>query len=341
MSRGVVTEAYRRLIEDGQLAGRGRAGTRVVAAPRRACAAAMVAGPGRATAAIPPRPGAPPGSPRPPGARAVPTVTRPAPAVFERRSAAARRARDRPVARACPTWPRSRAPPGCVPSARCSSDLSPASFGYGDPRGAPAFRVAVANWLARNRGIRVGPDEVIVVAGVAQALALLADRLRAGGHRPRSRSRTRARSGARQQLQSWGLATPPVPVDARGLRVDELRAERRAGRHAHPGAPVPDRRGARRRAAARAAAVGPRRRADHRGRLRRRAPLRPAARPCPARRAARARSATRAASPSCSRPALRVGWLLVPPRLARGRRGGQAGRPTSATPSCRSSCWPS
>ncbi|HEX9354095.1 MAG TPA: winged helix-turn-helix domain-containing protein, partial [Streptosporangiaceae bacterium] len=33
VSRGVVTEAYRRLAEDGQLAGRGRAGTRVVAAP--------------------------------------------------------------------------------------------------------------------------------------------------------------------------------------------------------------------------------------------------------------------------------------------------------------------
>ena len=33
VSRGVVTEAYQRLIEDGQLAGRGRAGTRVVAAP--------------------------------------------------------------------------------------------------------------------------------------------------------------------------------------------------------------------------------------------------------------------------------------------------------------------
>ncbi|MCW2910223.1 MAG: GntR family transcriptional regulator, partial [Actinomycetia bacterium] len=33
MSRGVVTEAYRRLAEDGQLAGRGRAGTQVVAAP--------------------------------------------------------------------------------------------------------------------------------------------------------------------------------------------------------------------------------------------------------------------------------------------------------------------
>jgi len=102
-------------------------------------------------------------------------------------------------------------------------ELSPPSFGYGDPRGAPAFRLAVANWLARNRGGRVPPDEVIVVAGVAQALALLARTLRAAGlssvavEDPGS-------LGARQQLQNWQLDTPPVPVDDCGLQVDQLRA---------------------------------------------------------------------------------------------------------------------
>ncbi|WP_396454520.1 GntR family transcriptional regulator, partial [Actinomadura sp.] len=33
VSRGVVTEAYQRLVDDGHIAGRGRAGTVVVAAP--------------------------------------------------------------------------------------------------------------------------------------------------------------------------------------------------------------------------------------------------------------------------------------------------------------------
>src|SRR5260370_38710077 len=33
VARGVVTEAYQRLIQDGQLAGRGRAGREAVAAP--------------------------------------------------------------------------------------------------------------------------------------------------------------------------------------------------------------------------------------------------------------------------------------------------------------------
>lgn len=42
VSRGVVTEAYQRLIEDGHAAGRGRAGTVVVAAPVAAPAPAQI-----------------------------------------------------------------------------------------------------------------------------------------------------------------------------------------------------------------------------------------------------------------------------------------------------------
>lgn len=40
------------------------------------------------------------------------------------------------------------------------------------------MRLALANWLARTRGIRVDPGEVIIVAGVAQALGLFARFLR-------------------------------------------------------------------------------------------------------------------------------------------------------------------
>ncbi len=103
--------------------------------------------------------------------------------------------------------------------------LSPSSFGYGDPRGAPPFRLAVSNWLwPCNRGIRGERlDEVIVVAGVAQALALLARTLRASGL-PSVAVEDPGSLGARQQLQSWQLDTVPVPVDDRGLQVDQLRA---------------------------------------------------------------------------------------------------------------------
>ena len=102
------------------------------------------------------------------------------------------------------------------------AESSASDLAYGDPRGSPAFRVAVARWLGRNRGIQVDPAEVIIVAGVAQALALLARVLGADGisciavEDPGS-------LGAREQLRAWGVDTPPVLVDDAGLVVKELR----------------------------------------------------------------------------------------------------------------------
>ncbi len=103
------------------------------------------------------------------------------------------------------------------------AELSAEQLGYGDPRGAPPLRRAVAEWLARMRGVRVEPDAVLIVAGTAQALTLLHPVLRADGvdavavEDPGS-------LGARQHLRNGGLATPPVPVDEEGVRVDALRA---------------------------------------------------------------------------------------------------------------------
>jgi len=194
VSRGVVTEAYQRLREDGQLTGRGRAGTRVAAVPLGTAtmpSAPTTAGLSRSLAAggfeafrdEPCRIDLSPG---------VPDL-----AAFPRHA-----------------WLRAE---------RAVMDsVSPGSFRYGDPRGAPAFRTAVASWLARNRGIPASPDQVVIVAGVAQAQAILARVLPAFGitsiavEDPGS-------LGSRQQLQRWGMQTPPVPVDDSGLRVDLLR----------------------------------------------------------------------------------------------------------------------
>ncbi|MFE7284355.1 PLP-dependent aminotransferase family protein [Streptomyces noursei] len=200
VSRGLVTEAYQRLREDGQVAGRGRAGTVVVAAPL----------PGAGGPSPTPAPDPPP----------VPFTAPPARDVFDALRAAPARIDLTPGVPDLASFPRAawrRAERTVL------TGLPAAALGYGDPRGTPELRRAVAHWLARTRGIRADPADVLVVAGTTQALALLTQVLHRDGH-PSIAVEDPGSLGVRQHLQYWGAATPPVPVDADGLRVDALRA---------------------------------------------------------------------------------------------------------------------
>ncbi|HEX8343344.1 MAG TPA: PLP-dependent aminotransferase family protein [Actinoplanes sp.] len=218
ISRGVVVEAYQRLRDEGLVSARTGAGT-VVA--RRAT-------PAGSAAARHPASGPPPvsASPRHPGT-GHPPVSGPG---------------LHPPAGAMPRLPMSRA-------ADIEFDLSPgvpdlsafprtawlraeravldsatgADLGYGDPRGNRRLRQELTGWLARTRGTRAGADDVIVVAGVAQALALLAQVLRIRGVMDLAVEDPGSR-GARDQVAHWGLRPVPVPVDDQGLRVDDLTA---------------------------------------------------------------------------------------------------------------------
>ncbi|WP_331766149.1 PLP-dependent aminotransferase family protein [Embleya sp. NBC_00896] len=220
VSRGVVTEAYQRLIEDGHVAGRGRAGT-VVVAPIPVTAALPTAA-ATPIAAPPTDPTDATGPTDPTGpATADALFTAPGADVFDAMRAIPARIDLSPGMPDLGAFPRTawlRAERSVLGA------LSAADFGYGDPRGTPALRLAVANWLARNRGIRADPEDVIVVAGVAQALGLIAQVLRDGGITEMA-VEDPGSLGARQHLRHWRLDTPPIPVDAEGIRVDELRAQ--------------------------------------------------------------------------------------------------------------------
>jgi GntR family transcriptional regulator/MocR family aminotransferase len=101
------------------------------------------------------------------------------------------------------------------------AEASATDLGYGDPRGSARLRQELADWLARIRGVRADADDIVVVAGVAQSLALLAQTLRARGATAIAVEDPGSR-GARDELVHWGLQPIPVPVDEHGLQVDEL-----------------------------------------------------------------------------------------------------------------------
>ncbi|MFG2498338.1 PLP-dependent aminotransferase family protein [Streptomyces sp. NPDC048441] len=200
VSRGVITEAYQRLSEDGHVAGHGRNGTVVVAAP---------------VTALPDTPADPP--PPPPSTlfTAPPDTD-----VFDSLRAAPARIDLSPGVPDLAAFPRAA---WLRAERTVLKELSASALGYGDPRGAPALRVAVADWLARTRGIRADPGDIVIVAGTAQTITLLGQILRGDGIRTMA-VEDPGSLGARHHLHNAGLDTPPVPVDADGIRVDELRA---------------------------------------------------------------------------------------------------------------------
>ncbi|NHD16591.1 MULTISPECIES: PLP-dependent aminotransferase family protein [Actinopolyspora] len=96
-----------------------------------------------------------------------------------------------------------------------------AELDYGNPRGHPALRTALAEYLGRVRGVRTTPEQVVVCEGHHRALHLLSTVLRQRGTRsvdyedptlPKLRGIPRAA----------GLEVRAVPVDAEGIDVTGL-----------------------------------------------------------------------------------------------------------------------
>jgi GntR family transcriptional regulator / MocR family aminotransferase len=92
---------------------------------------------------------------------------------------------------------------------------------YGDPRGAPALRTALAGYLVRARGVVAQPERMVITSGAAQALSLLAGALVARGT-PRIAVEDPSLPAHIEVLARRGADVVPVPVDEEGLRVDAL-----------------------------------------------------------------------------------------------------------------------
>ncbi|MFC0628073.1 MocR-like pyridoxine biosynthesis transcription factor PdxR [Kribbella deserti] len=99
----------------------------------------------------------------------------------------------------------------------------PPTRGYEHAAGLPALRTALAEYVARTRGIACGPDNILVTNGTIHGLRLLLSVTRRPGdpiaiEDPGYLSAVRA-------ANSHGLPIIDIPVDADGLRVDLLGPE--------------------------------------------------------------------------------------------------------------------
>ncbi len=103
----------------------------------------------------------------------------------------------------------------------------PADLGYGDPRGHPALRQAIAKHLAASRGVACDPSRIIVTSGTQQGLRLCAEVLLRPGDAVWMEDP--GYPTARRTLSALGATLVPVPVDAAGIDVA-------AGRQRSPGA---------------------------------------------------------------------------------------------------------
>ncbi|QFZ75432.1 aminotransferase class I/II-fold pyridoxal phosphate-dependent enzyme [Streptomyces fagopyri] len=94
------------------------------------------------------------------------------------------------------------------------------AYGYGDPRGRIELRTALSGYLGRARGVIAPPERIVITSGYVQGLALL----------------TRVLGGAVVAMEDPGLpfhrdvvrrgggTVVPLPVDERGARTEELAA---------------------------------------------------------------------------------------------------------------------
>lgn len=92
--------------------------------------------------------------------------------------------------------------------------------GYGDPRGEPGLRRAIADWMREHRSVHVAPEQIVVTHGTGHALHLVAQALLRGGDLCATEDPGYA--GAALAFRRAGASLHYVPVDAEGVLVDRI-----------------------------------------------------------------------------------------------------------------------
>jgi GntR family transcriptional regulator/MocR family aminotransferase len=99
--------------------------------------------------------------------------------------------------------------------------MTDADLGYGDPRGVEALRVALADYLGRVRGVVADPERIVVTSGYTQGLGLVCEALAAAGAERIALENPGNPEDALVAARA-GLEPVAIEVDEAGLRVEEL-----------------------------------------------------------------------------------------------------------------------
>ncbi len=95
------------------------------------------------------------------------------------------------------------------------------AFGYADPHGRPELRHALAEYLARARGVRARPCSIVVCSGAAEGVSLVAGALADAGVAAVAVEEFGLSSQWASLIRA-GLYCPPLTVDSYGADVKAL-----------------------------------------------------------------------------------------------------------------------
>lgn len=100
-------------------------------------------------------------------------------------------------------------------SNRVRASQAAAPSGYGDPKGLPGLREAIADYLRKSRAVRCGPENIIVTEGTQQGIYLAAKVLLSPGDA--AWAEDPAYPGLIAVLEERGIAVRRVAVDSQGF----------------------------------------------------------------------------------------------------------------------------
>ncbi len=104
---------------------------------------------------------------------------------------------------------------------RALATTAPHALDYADPRGLPELRTALAEYVARARGVRATPERVVVCSGFTQGFRLLCEVLSARGASTIAVERY-VKPLTSESAEVCGLCIATIDVDGEGAAVEQL-----------------------------------------------------------------------------------------------------------------------